>query len=177
MSRKKASKPRQKSAGKAGRKPSSATENIIAAMPRDEDPRVLSEIMPAERELAAARAVSAETFIALAEEEPAATAADDLGAFVGEIFVEGARVGNDVALDMETLQPVTPTQGRPPVISMGSAVSLGTVRELLADFDEDAPTIPDLRRYPWNEGADLPATAAGDAGMGGRYATPVVTAR
>lgn len=176
MSRKKTSKQRQQSAGKSGRKVSARTEAKIqvvsAAVPRDGDSGVLSEITPAERALAAARAVSVELFIALPEEEPT-TAPDDPGEFMGEIFVQGARVGNDVALDMETLQPVPPTQGRPPVISMGPTISIGTVRELLAEFDEDVPTILDPRRYPWTEGADLPATAAVDAGMGVRYATPV----
>jgi hypothetical protein len=102
-------------------------------------------------------APSAEAFIAAAEDAPrmAADAVDDMAEYLGEIFVEGTGVGNDVALDMETLQPVaTATVPPPPRVLVGPAISMGPVRDLMAEFD-DAPTLPEAPQYLEPERPDV----------------------
>jgi len=109
---------------------------------------------------------SAEAFIASPEELPvSAGGADDMAEYLGEIFVEGGGHRNDVALDMETLQPVVAPSARPPAVSFGPAVSSGQVRDLMAEFD-DAPTLPEAPRY--RGGADL--SEGPDVHVAARYA-------
>ena len=106
-------------------------------------------------------APSAEAFIAAADDGPQITAdsADDMSEYLGEIFVEGAGAGNDVALDMETLQPLgTGIVHRPPSVAMGPAVLVGHVRDLDAEFD-DAPTLPEAPRYRGPEVPDVHVAA------------------
>jgi hypothetical protein len=120
---------------------------------------------PPEAELAPREGTrSAETFIAAPVEAPFnAGGADDMAEYLGEIFVDGGGHRNDVALDMETLQPVVPVQT--PAVALGPAVSAGQVRDLVAEF-EDAPTLPEAPRY--RGGTDL--SQAPDVHVAARFA-------
>jgi hypothetical protein len=87
-------------------------------------------------------AASAEAFVAHHEltPPPAFEDKDDMGDYLGEIFYETQRAGNDIALDMETLQPVASATRMPMVAGVVTAGS--QVHDLIAEF-EDAPTLPE----------------------------------
>jgi hypothetical protein len=108
---------------------------------------------------------SAEAFIASPDDATlGAGGADDMAEYLGEIFVDGGGHRNDVALDMETLQPVVPPSAQTPTISLGPSVSEGQVRDLVAEF-EDAPTLPEA---PYYRGTDL--SAGPDVHVAARFA-------
>lgn len=87
-------------------------------------------------------AASAERFVAHPEltPPPLFEDKDDMGDYLGEIFYARPQVGNDIALDMETLQPVS-SAGLVP-ITMRTVMAGSQVRDLIAEF-EDAPTLPE----------------------------------
>lgn len=93
-------------------------------------------------------AASAEAFVAHPEGDRASVFEDDddMGDYLGEILFDRARKGNDVALDMETLQPIAPSAGPVPSVTVGAAVSRPQVQTATVDFDE-APTLPDTRQH------------------------------
>ena len=92
-------------------------------------------------------AASAEGFLANPEltPPPVFEDKDDMGDYLGEIFYARPQAGNDIALDMETLQPVTSAPLASP--ALGSVMTGAQVRDMIADF-EDAPTLPESAPYP-----------------------------
>jgi hypothetical protein len=100
---------------------------------------------------------SAEGFVANAEltPPPLFEDKDDMGDYLGEIFYARQQAaGNDIALDMETLQPVVSATLVP--MTMARVEPGPQVRDLTAEF-EDAPTLPEAGSH---DGAGLAAELA-----------------